>query len=85
MQGRHPLLDSLEDTPFQPNDTYLADCCSFNIIRSPNMSGKTTYLQQVCSSMFHCQVIAEPVLWLLQGGSLHGARADIASRQLHFV
>lgn len=47
VQGRHPLLELVEDMEYQPNDTYISDCSSFQILTGPNMSGKTTHLRQV--------------------------------------
>lgn len=44
-QGRHPLLEDNLDA-FTPNDTYLADDCSIQILSGPNMAGKSTYLKQ---------------------------------------
>ncbi|EYC42618.1 hypothetical protein Y032_0524g2921 [Ancylostoma ceylanicum] len=47
-EGRHPLLDySMGDTVV-PNDTYLSPDSRINIITGPNMTGKSTYLKQVC-------------------------------------
>ena len=60
VQGRHPLLERGEGIDFQPNDLYLADCSSFNIVGGPNMSGKSTYLRQArpvskCGTDAHCR------------------------------
>uniref|UniRef100_A0A915Q0A0 DNA mismatch repair proteins mutS family domain-containing protein n=1 Tax=Setaria digitata TaxID=48799 RepID=A0A915Q0A0_9BILA len=46
-QGRHPLLD-LASENFTPNDVYLSPESRINIITGPNMSGKSTYLKQIC-------------------------------------
>ncbi len=46
--GRHPVVEKMNDIPFVPNDTVL-DCddnrCA--IITGPNMAGKSTYMRQV--------------------------------------
>jgi dsDNA-specific endonuclease/ATPase MutS2 len=46
--GRHPLLDSLPGITYQPNDCYISPQAPLHIIGGPNMSGKSTYLKQVC-------------------------------------
>lgn len=46
--GRHPVVEKMNDMPFVPNDTVLncgADRCA--IITGPNMAGKSTYMRQV--------------------------------------
>ncbi|KDE08921.1 hypothetical protein MVLG_01015 [Microbotryum lychnidis-dioicae p1A1 Lamole] len=47
--GRNPLHDHfrLSDGPFVPNDTYVSDASSFQLITGVNMSGKSTLLRQV--------------------------------------
>uniref|UniRef100_A0AC35U8Z6 DNA_MISMATCH_REPAIR_2 domain-containing protein n=1 Tax=Rhabditophanes sp. KR3021 TaxID=114890 RepID=A0AC35U8Z6_9BILA len=45
-QSRHPLLDNKTD--IIPNDIYISQESRFMIITGPNMSGKTTYMKQVC-------------------------------------
>ena len=48
INGRHPVVEQLIDTPFVPNDTHLdptGDRCA--IIPGPNMAGKSTYMRQV--------------------------------------
>ena len=48
VNGRHPVVERLIDTPFVPNDTHLdptGDRCA--IITGPNMAGKSTYMRQV--------------------------------------
>jgi len=46
--GRHPVIEWLNDEPFIPNDTYM-DCEGDQvlIVTGPNMGGKSTYLRQV--------------------------------------
>ncbi|MEJ2042191.1 MAG: DNA mismatch repair protein MutS [Reinekea sp.] len=45
--GRHPVVESLSDNPFVPNDTHLGDTQLMQIITGPNMGGKSTYMRQV--------------------------------------
>ncbi|ETN82443.1 MutS domain V protein [Necator americanus] len=47
-EGRHPLLDYSTNDEVAPNDTYLSPDSRVNIITGPNMTGKSTYLKQVC-------------------------------------
>ncbi|MBR3621021.1 MAG: DNA mismatch repair protein MutS, partial [Clostridia bacterium] len=46
--GRHPVVEKMNDAPFVPNDTLLDgedNRCA--IITGPNMAGKSTYMRQV--------------------------------------
>jgi DNA mismatch repair protein MutS len=45
--GRHPVVESLLDTSFVPNDTELNSDSCMQIITGPNMGGKSTYMRQV--------------------------------------
>ncbi|CAM2065358.1 DNA mismatch repair protein MutS [Sulfidibacter corallicola] len=48
IEGRHPVVESLSDEPFIPNDTFLNQASErVLIITGPNMGGKSTYLRQV--------------------------------------
>ncbi|XGW18916.1 hypothetical protein V3C99_003038, partial [Haemonchus contortus] len=47
-EGRHPLLDYTTPDRVVPNDTYLTTDSRVAIITGPNMTGKSTYLKQVC-------------------------------------
>jgi len=54
VQGRHPVLDEIDDLEFVPNDVCLgaADdtgepCARLALITGPNMAGKSTYIRQV--------------------------------------
>jgi DNA mismatch repair protein MutS len=44
--GRHPVVESLLDAPFTPNDTQLDDNTRLLLITGPNMGGKSTYMRQ---------------------------------------
>ena len=48
-RGRHPLMELLPGVSYHPNDTYISPSCPLSIITGPNMSGKSTYLKQVCT------------------------------------
>lgn len=46
--GRHPVIEYLNDEPFIPNDTYLDQKDNqIQIVTGPNMGGKSTFLRQV--------------------------------------
>ncbi|MCJ7681052.1 MAG: DNA mismatch repair protein MutS, partial [Candidatus Aminicenantes bacterium] len=46
--GRHPVIECLNDEPFIPNDTYLDQKDNqIQIVTGPNMGGKSTFLRQV--------------------------------------
>ncbi len=45
-QGRHPVVENIQDTPFEPNDLHLNDQHKMLIITGPNMGGKSTYMRQ---------------------------------------
>ncbi len=44
--GRHPVVESLQEQPFTPNDVKLHDERRMLIITGPNMGGKSTYMRQ---------------------------------------
>lgn len=47
VQGRHPVVEAIEDSPFIPNDIYLNNSTDrLLIITGPNMGGKSTILKQ---------------------------------------
>ncbi len=45
-QGRHPVVETIQDTPFEPNDLSLNRQDKMLIITGPNMGGKSTYMRQ---------------------------------------
>ena len=44
--GRHPVVESLLDAPFVPNDLELGSQRRMLVITGPNMGGKSTYMRQ---------------------------------------
>ncbi|KAE9596763.1 putative flavonoid 3',5'-hydroxylase [Lupinus albus] len=53
--GRHPILESIHDD-FIANNLFLSEAANMVIVTGPNMSGKSTYLQQVCLIVILAQV-----------------------------
>ena len=55
-QGRHPVVESVLDSPFTPNDALLADTRRLLVITGPNMGGKSTFMRQVALIVLlaHC-------------------------------
>ncbi|XP_068635149.1 DNA mismatch repair protein MSH4 [Aristolochia californica] len=53
--GRHPILENIH-SDFVPNNLFLSEACNMAIIMGPNMSGKSTYLQQVCLIVILAQI-----------------------------
>ncbi|KAM3384356.1 hypothetical protein ACQJBY_008796 [Aegilops geniculata] len=53
--GRHPILESLH-TDFVPNNIFLSEASNMVLVMGPNMSGKSTYLQQICLIVILAQV-----------------------------
>jgi len=64
--GRHPVVESVLDAPFVPNDLELSPERRMLIITGPNMGGKSTYMRQaaVIVLMAHvgCPVPADEVV-----------------------
>ena len=44
--GRHPVVEFVMDTPFEPNDLCLDPGRKMLIVTGPNMGGKSTYMRQ---------------------------------------
>ncbi len=44
--GRHPVVEQIQNEPFTPNDIRLDDETRMLIITGPNMGGKSTYMRQ---------------------------------------
>lgn len=53
--GRHPILESIHND-FIPNGIFLSEASNMAIVMGPNMSGKSTYLQQVCLMVILAQI-----------------------------
>ncbi len=55
--GRHPVVESLLDAPFVPNDTLLDEKDNrVAIITGPNMAGKSTYMRQTALIVLMAQI-----------------------------
>lgn len=53
--GRHPILESIHND-FIPNNIFLSEASNMVIVMGPNMSGKSTYLQQICLIVILAQI-----------------------------
>ncbi|KAL2348173.1 hypothetical protein Fmac_002173 [Flemingia macrophylla] len=53
--GRHPILEGIHND-FVANNIFLSEASNMAIVMGPNMSGKSTYLQQVCLIVILAQV-----------------------------
>ncbi len=55
-QGRHPVVESVLDSRFTPNDARLDATRRLLVITGPNMGGKSTYMRQVALIVLlaHC-------------------------------
>ncbi len=47
IEGRHPVVEQVQDQPFIPNDCVLGPERRMLIVTGPNMGGKSTYMRQV--------------------------------------
>ena len=46
LEGRHPVVEAVQEDPFIPNDLQLDKQRRMLILTSPNMGGKSTYMRQ---------------------------------------
>jgi DNA mismatch repair protein MutS len=46
IEGRHPVVEAVSQTPFVPNDLELNSDITLKVITGPNMGGKSTYMRQ---------------------------------------
>ncbi|CDY59530.1 BnaCnng35120D [Brassica napus] len=53
--GRHPILESIHND-FVPNSIFMSEASNMLVVMGPNMSGKSTYLQQVCLVVILAQI-----------------------------
>ena len=54
--GRHPVVESIREESFIPNDTDISDANRLAIITGPNMAGKSTYMRQVALIVLMSQI-----------------------------
>ncbi len=55
--GRHPVVESLQDAAFVPNDTLLDGGANrVAVITGPNMAGKSTYMRQTALIVLMAQI-----------------------------
>ncbi|CAN1259004.1 DNA mismatch repair protein MSH4 [Linum perenne] len=53
--GRHPILETIHNE-FVPNNIFISEASNMVTVMGPNMSGKSTYLQQVCLIVILAQI-----------------------------
>ncbi|XP_044487299.1 DNA mismatch repair protein MSH4 [Mangifera indica] len=53
--GRHPILESIH-SEFVANNIFVTEASNMLIVMGPNMSGKSTYLQQICLIIILAQI-----------------------------
>ena len=46
VQGRHPVIESIQKEPYVPNDLVMEEASTFQLLTGPNMSGKSSFLRQ---------------------------------------
>ena len=56
IEGRHPVVESLLEGPYVPNDIELDDSQKMLVITGPNMGGKSTYMRQAAVIVLLAQV-----------------------------
>ena len=54
--GRHPVIESIREEIFIPNDTDISDVNRLLVITGPNMAGKSTYMRQVALIVLMAQI-----------------------------
>ncbi|XP_057853296.2 DNA mismatch repair protein MSH4 isoform X2 [Cryptomeria japonica] len=54
--GRHPVIECIRPGGFVANNTFLSEASNMVIIMGPNMSGKSTFLKQVCLIVILAQI-----------------------------
>lgn len=47
IDGRHPVVERIQQHPFVPNDCKFTTANTMHIITGPNMGGKSTYMRQI--------------------------------------
>ncbi|QMU62684.1 MAG: DNA mismatch repair protein MutS [Gammaproteobacteria bacterium] len=57
-QGRHPVIENVQNDPFTANDALLNEQRKLLLITGPNMGGKSTYMRQIAL-----------ITWLAYSGS----------------
>ena len=55
-EGRHPVVEEVNETPFVANDIQLDEQQHMLIITGPNMGGKSTYMRQVALITLMAQI-----------------------------
>ncbi|KAL6556890.1 MutS protein msh4 [Orobanche hederae] len=53
--GRHPIVENVH-SDFVANNIFLSEASNMVIVTGPNMSGKSTYLQQICLVVILAQI-----------------------------
>ncbi|KAL6501586.1 MutS protein msh4 [Orobanche gracilis] len=53
--GRHPIIENVH-SDFVANNIFLSEASNMVIVTGPNMSGKSTYLQQICLVVILAQI-----------------------------
>ncbi|KAL4570943.1 hypothetical protein LXL04_026608 [Taraxacum kok-saghyz] len=53
--GRHPILECVHND-FVPNNIFLSEASNMVVVMGPNMSGKSTYLEQICLIVILAQI-----------------------------
>jgi len=91
IEGRHPVVEAVQDQPFIANSVHIGDNSHCQIITGPNMGGKSTYMRMtalICLlARCGCFVPAKQA----QIGSIHaiftriGANDDLAGGRSTFM